>query len=132
MNLFNLANFTLSSGKKSNWKIDCDALSESDIECLAHLIKQLVGNFASVEGVPTGGNRLAEALKPFCSKGPHLIVDDVLTTGRSMTKALNAHKEDKWIIGAVIFARGPVLTWVKALFSIDESLWPEVDRGNNG
>lgn len=80
------------SGKRSKWKIDCDALSDEDIETLAYLIKQMTGYFTSVEGIPTGGIRLAEVLKKHVSeefdlKSCHLIVDDVLTSGRSMEEA---------------------------------------------
>lgn len=125
MNLFQLGDFTLNSGAKSRWKLECDALSDKDIECLALMIKQLVGQFSSVEGVPRGGLRLAAALEPHRDlAGPHLIVDDVLTTGGSMERALLKHEKSKRI-GAVIFARGQCPLWVKAVFQMPEGFWLE-------
>ncbi len=122
-NLFRSGDFVLHSGGRSRWKIDCDALTDEDIKTLALMIAEMVGPFASVEGVPSGGLRLAKALQPLCTgqSFPHLIVDDVLTTGRSMRKAMEArvvttHKMD--CVGAVVFARGPCPAWIKALFQM--------------
>jgi hypothetical protein len=109
-------------------------LSDSDIRTLADMIRAMVGPFSSVEGVPRGGQRLEQALRPFATIGPHLIVDDVLTTGRSMEKAKSdfagaQHRLTEiqslglGIIGAVIFARGQLPYWIKALFKMPESLW---------
>lgn len=132
MSLFELGNFILSSGAKSCWKIECDALSAPDIGTLAVLIAQMVGPFASVEGVPRGGLRLAEALRPFRTQlGCHLIVDDVLTTGGSLERHKAAYasagsdtfpRQDV-IIGAVVFARGPCPPWIKAVFQLSPELW---------
>ncbi len=130
-NLFQLGNFTLSSGKTSRWKIECDALTDDDITTLAEMIRQMVGPFSSVEGVPTGGLRLAKALEPFIGlDGPHLIVDDVLTTGGSMVKTLHSYLDknpkfhwSEYPKGAVIFARGQCPHWVKSLFQLPECFW---------
>jgi len=65
MNLFQLGDFTLNSGAKSVWKIDCDALSDGDIAALARMVQILVGPFHSVEGIPRGGLRLAESSLAF-------------------------------------------------------------------
>ncbi len=87
MNLFESGEFTLSSGAASAFRIECDALTQEDVETLALMISQMVGPFSDVIGVPRGGLRLAEALKPAAVLvGPVLIVDDVLTTGASITR----------------------------------------------
>lgn len=114
MSLFQLGNFTLSSGLQSVWKIDCDALTDDDWQCLAWLVaKRLMIQFGQVLGVPRGGLKLAEALVPYATEGPLLIVDDVLTTGRSM----EIFKKD-WpdCIGVVVFARERCPSWVTPLF----------------
>ena len=126
MNLFQLGDFTLNSGVKSKWKLECDALTDDDIETLAEMIRQMVGPFSSVEGVPRGGLRLAAALQPFATlHGPHLIVDDVLTTGGSMERRkteLGSTKGTK-TVGAVVFARGQCPWWIKPLFQCPLELW---------
>jgi orotate phosphoribosyltransferase len=134
MGLFQLGDFTLHSGAKSQWRIDCDRLSDDDIVCLAVMIQQMVGSFRSVEGVPRGGLLLAEALWAFqTTSGPHLIVDDVLTTGDSMEEAraecrlrgygpgVAAPLPDP--VGVVLFARGECPPWVKAVFQTPPDLW---------
>ena len=126
MNLFQLGDFTLNSGAKSRWKLECDALADADISALAEMIRQMVGPFGFVQGVPRGGLRLAEALAPFVSlTGTMLLVDDVMTTGGSMERARAAyeHVPDNRIIGAVIFARGQRPHWIKALFQMPECFW---------
>lgn len=128
MNLFRLGNFLLNSGKSSQVKIECDALTNEDWRCLAYLVRWLVvGPFSSVEGVPTGGLKLAEALEPHTTinmkRKLHLIVDDVLTTGRSMEKARpiigpQDVVDGLQITGAVVFARGPCASWIRPLFQM--------------
>lgn len=114
MNLFKYGALTLHSGAKSMWKIDCDALTDDDLKTLAFMLTAIVPEFGSVEGVPRGGLRLAAALQEYVTKGPVLIVDDVLTTGASM----NVQRGDRHdAIGAVLFARGPVPLWVFPLFT---------------
>ena len=125
MGLFKTGDFHLSSGARSRHKIECDCLDEEDIRTIAMIIHRLVGPFSSVEGVPRGGLRLAEALRPFqtaATFAPHLIVDDVLTTGGSMERCreehnLTAGRDGRRTIGAVIFARGECPAWVQAVFS---------------
>ena len=55
-NLFQTGDFKLASGAKSNFKIECDALTESDWETLAMLIARNVGYFREVIGVWRRGN----------------------------------------------------------------------------
>jgi hypothetical protein len=115
--LFVNGEFVSHSGLLLPFKIDCDALTDSDLETLAiHAVPRLV-RFQDVYGIPRGGTRLADVLKPSgsgLSSDPMLIVDDVLTTGASMEDAramlgLNT-------IGLVIFSRTRVPEWITALF----------------
>ncbi len=116
MSLFRLAPIVLHSGKQSDWKIDCDALDEEDLCCIATLLARQLPAFGSVEGVPRGGLRLADAMKAFQTTGPLLIVDDVLTTGKSMGEH-RAGRDD--VIGAVIFSRMSMMpVWITSLFRV--------------
>ncbi len=116
MSLFLQGEFELHSGTITDWKIQCDALDDGDLACLAQLIARYCHPFGTVEGVPRGGLRLAEHCKTHASQGPLLIVDDVCTTGAS----LEAQRQERFAKGAVIFARGPWPRWVQPLFV----LWP--------
>lgn len=124
MSIFQLGEFTLNSGNKSKWKLECDALTDDDIAAIAEMIQHMVGPFCCVSGVPCGGLRLAAALHPHVSvQGPILIVDDVLTTGGSMERHASTIYHELPLAGAVIFARGPCPNWIKPLFQIHESMW---------
>ena len=117
MNLFKKEKIKLSSGKISDFKIECDALTNKDWECLAYLISKII-EFRGVIGVPTGGTKLASHLSKYCINDkslPMLICDDVLTTGKSMKnmKVLMGN-----VKGVVIFARGKCPKWVTPLFSM--------------
>lgn len=118
-NLFQMGRVALASGHESDFKIECDALTDDDIECLAYLISKRAG-FRQVHGVPTGGLRLQNALKKYIDSDPLLpvlIVDDVYTTGKSMARyAGNFYPEP--YIGFVIFARGELPEHVQALFKM--------------
>lgn len=118
--LFRSGVHILHSGAPSTWKIDCEALSDADLDTLAALIVERCGPFGAVEGVPRGGLRLMLALSPYISAGPLLIVDDVLTTGAS----LEAHRDGREAKGAVIFARGQWPSWVTPLFVDAAALLP--------
>jgi orotate phosphoribosyltransferase len=120
MGLFNFGAFVLHSGEESNYKIDCDYLSGSDIEALAQMIASTIW-FGDVVGIPMGGDRLAAALKKYARGGqrPMLLVDDVYTTGRSMEvkrSELLARNPSLSIVGVVIFARRLPPEWIHALF----------------
>lgn len=85
-NLFQWGKFKSTSGLDMDFKIECDALTDDDWECIAQIISNSFG-FKKVYGVPTGGEKLAKALEKFVKDDPHLpilIVDDVLTTGKSI------------------------------------------------
>lgn len=146
MGLFQLGDFTLNSGARSAWKLECDALTDGDITALAKMIHQMVEPFGSVEGIPRGGLRLAAELSKYAIDNmglplptSHLIVDDVLTTGSSMEQARAAF-EDRYRVpykriilpppvGVVIFARGRCPKWIKAVFQCPEELWPSSRSG---
>lgn len=138
MSLFRIGRFTLSSGKKAGWKIDCDALDKGDWEALAVIASQVIDldRFSAFIPVPTGGNPFAEALLGQCrdmpgaraglsaatlgrrsppkDDRPRLIVDDVLTTGKSIIEAM----DQPYDRGLVVFARGPLPIGVEALFRL--------------
>jgi len=113
-NLFVDGDFVAHSGKTLSWKVECDALTVEDLETFAKIISSKV-KFSSVVGVPTGGNVIADALQKYCSSGPVLIVDDVLTTGSSMETF--REKIDAPCIGVVLFARTDCPDWIKPVFS---------------
>jgi len=118
MNLLQLEKITLHSGKISDFKIECDSLTEADWDTLAYLGSRIVGNFSSVYGIPRGGIPFAKAMEKYVGDmGPHLIVDDVLTTGGNILEVLHNYKDS---IGLVAFARGRA--WpVKAIFYMNEA-----------
>lgn len=114
MSLFQRGDFTLHSGEKSGFKIDCDALTDGDLETIACMIAERVPNFGSVEGVPSGGLRLSSALEKYVTVGQLLIVDDVYTTGASM----ETQRRNRQAQGAVIFTRMEPSPWVMPLFTL--------------
>lgn len=127
MNLFDYGVFKLHSGNTSYYKIDCDALTDKDIESLAFVISQQQIYFSSVFGIPTGGLRLANALQQFAEPNrlnlPILIVDDVYTTGNSMREfkaKIKREYPDIPVIGIVVFDRSKkgtyVPNWIGSLF----------------
>ena len=134
--MFRLGEFVLHSGKKSKWKIDCDILTDADYEALAWIVTEEMGiKFSWVTPILRGGYLFAEKLQCYQTKNLHkvdgdpiLIVDDVLTTGKSFVEArdkllkcvLNKEKAQKDIIGIVIFARGKCPDWVHTIFQLSD------------
>jgi len=114
--LFQLGKFKLNSGAVSEYKIDCDALTDEDWKALAWLIAERLPLFSAVEGVPTGGLKLAEAMQCYVTPntGPLLIVDDVMTSGGSMER----WRRGRPAIGAVVFARLMPPSWITPLFKM--------------
>lgn len=114
--LFQLGIFTLHSGEKASFKIDCDALTESDMECIAWMLNLKLPPFGTVEGIPRGGMRLAVAMEKYITPSSKriLLVDDVYTTGMSMEVARGL----RHVTGAVIFARNKPSYWIVPLFSM--------------
>jgi len=125
--MFETADFILHSGKKSNWKIDCDILTSGDWATLARLAVDLLPPYDYVYGIKTGGIPFAEAMQRYI-RNPSLhkrllIVDDVLTTGGSFMKTRELHASE-WpsIIGCAAFARGDCPDWVIPLFILHKRL----------
>lgn len=110
--MLTLGEFKSNSGRVLPWKIECDDLTQEDWACAARIVMDCVGWFGEVEGVPSGGLPFADALRPFVTAGPLLIVDDVLTTGASM----EAQRDGRKANGFVLYARGPYPTWVRPIF----------------
>lgn len=139
MSLFQWGHFNLHSGEKTWWRIDCDALSDSEIALFAKLIIDKTPTFNSVVGVDSHPGSSVHKLKqeadkyssPFVNndgKQRILIVDDVITTGSSMNQARSnlllqaSHLSEKYkpiIYGAVIFARGEYPDWVRPVFRLN-------------
>ena len=115
--------FRLNSRKTSRVRIDCDFLTRGDVKTLAYMAAMMLPRFGPVVGVPRGGLLFAEAMRPYASYGPPLIVDDVLTTGGSIERA---RLKQGFVlgepIGRVIFARGPCPDWVYPLFTCNVPL----------
>lgn len=131
MNLFRSGDFTLSSGEKSDFKIDCDYLSNEDLYTIAEIVGKRI-TFGKVSPVPSGGNRFAEALSQFKTPDSNvlLIVDDVCTTGGSFERHRESlqhlYQQGWFILGICIFCRNPEKKpgWVTSVF--DFSLYNEV------
>ncbi len=116
MTLFKNEKVISHAGLHLPFKIECDALTEEDIETIAAIISRKY-KFRAVCGIPRGGIRLAAALQKYLSnEGLVLIVDDVLTTGLSMEDARRQIGGDAF--GIVIFARGKCPEWVKPIFQL--------------
>ena len=114
--LFQYGRFRAASGRDLDWKIECDALMVDDWEAIAKIAGPLLQPFQDVFGVPRGGLRLAYELRPYITyDGPPLVVDDVWTSGKSMTKYVEGYSFRQWK-GFVVFARGDTPEHVKYLF----------------
>ena len=126
--LFVKKDFVMHSGGLAHYKIECDALTDKDLDTLAFVVankaKLITGEnrtgIRQVYGVPRGGVRFAEAFQPYLDTKwgtLRLIVDDVLTTGKSMEEArLRIGWGDA--IGVVIFARHDTPNWIKPIFQM--------------
>ena len=153
MNLFQKVDFKSSAGLDLSWKIECDALTDDDWEGIATMIMERAKPFRSAIGVPRGGVKLAEILNKYATGDyldPVCIVDDVLTTGKSMeeyrTKTIEEEearirickqytgvtrtKAAQDIIvngskaspgGGVVFARNQPAEWISSLFHMSSS-----------
>ena len=108
--LFIKKTFVSHAGNTLDCKIECDSLTNDDIKTLAYLISKQY-TFKMVYGIPRGGVRLALALSMYVNPDSRyiLIVDDVLSTGKSMEEAkvkMKSHVTfDSDIRGVVIFSR---------------------------
>lgn len=132
--LFTDGKFTSHAGLELFWKINCDALTDEDLQCLAAQAVEPLMNFKRVIGVgdreQSGGHRFATFLTPYCKPDGWdiLLVDDVWTTGSSMraareklivsTTVRKVERKALEIHGLVIFARAPVDWWVTPMFTL--------------
>lgn len=117
VSLFRTGKFPLHSGGESDFKIDCDWLTDEDIEALAHKFGPALPPYSMVIGIPWGGIRLATELENYTNpQGGILIVDDVYTTGNSMEQEKNKIAPNYTTSGIVIFARKAVPDWITAIF----------------
>ncbi len=123
MQLFEDRSFVGHAGSKLLFKIECDALTDNDLETPAAIIARKY-TFGRVISVPRGGLRLARALEKYRSpEGDVLIVDDVLTTGKSM-EDMRLQLGEANVLGVVIFARGKCPSWVAPIFQLSEWAGP--------
>jgi hypothetical protein len=116
MTLFRIGSFVSHSMAKLPWKIECDALDSFDWETLAVMaVSDLLPAYGVVEGIPSGGLKLAAELQKYATKGNTrlLIVDDVCTTGKS----LEDHRAGRDALGLVAFSRGNTPWWVIPIFT---------------
>jgi hypothetical protein len=125
--IFQAGEFRAHSGGTLPFKIECDALSDAEINLFADLALSMRpgARYSRIIGIPRGGLRLAAAIRERAGDpdpmAPILIADDVLTTGRSMDK-VSATESNGAAMGVVIFARGPCPYWIKPIFSMNEAL----------
>jgi len=97
--LFRNMDFLSSAGLELQWKVVCDDFDDKDWQWCASRVAETF-YFKEVHGVPTGGNKFAEALLPYCNYEARftLVVDDVLTTGKSMENTMaTLEKTDPYI-----------------------------------
>lgn len=118
--LFQLGDFTLRSGRKSAWKIECEALTPGDWAALARMAAEVLPPFGQVVGVPRGGLPFAGALARYTVAWTDrlLIAEDVVTTGGSIERVRAEQSGHPDPVGVCVFARGSVPPWVAPLFTL--------------
>ncbi len=129
-NLFIKKRFKMHAGGMSDFKLECDALTEKDYDTLAFLISRKI-SFKKAYGVPSGGLIFAEKLNQYKDENSNniLIAEDVVTTGKSMEDfKQKLIKEDASltnanIFGITAFSRGPLPFWVRSVFNLDSLFW---------
>ena len=123
MVLFKKQKFTSHAGIPMEWKIEMDAVSDKEWDCLASMIMDYQKEpFSKVVGIPRGGIKLQNALQKYSKwepKHPWLVVDDVYTTGTSFREFCTT-KETMFAYKWVVFARQPTDkdSGVRALFTM--------------
>lgn len=124
MNFVMRGDFVLRSGKKSSYKIECDALTKDDWDGIAAGIMEELDlpPFRHAVGVPRGGIPLANALNAYAQEvltgSPVLICEDVVTTGGSLEKFRRENYGGEHVIGVAFVCRGSCPEWVRPLFVV--------------
>ena len=123
--LFKSGDFKSHSGLDLSWKIECDALSDSEWFTIKKMIMELSLPFRKAVGIPEGGTKLGSLLNQHGTgnmNDPICLVDDVLTTGKSMEDFLEKYRQKNPYdyIGWVVFARAECPYWINALFQMPE------------
>lgn len=118
--MIKLGEFTSSAGLVLPWKVECDMIPDDWIHVFAAMIAQKF-RFSRVMYIPEGGRRLAAALEDYKTEdGIVLIVDDVLTTGKSMIAARNKLRDDVEVEGVVLVARTQIVPdWIYPIFTLN-------------
>ena len=124
--LFEKVDFIGHSGDQLHWKIECDAITSPEWECLATMIMEKEKRpFKAAIGIPRGGLELSRWLNNYSTqdpKDPYLICDDVLTTGGSFEEFTTSYFRNRdprvGYFGWCVFARNKPQDWVKALFQM--------------
>jgi hypothetical protein len=125
MDLFQKQKFTSHAGIPMEWKIEMDAISDKEWDCLASMIMDYQKEpFSKVVGIPRGGVKLQNALQKYSEweqNHPWLVVDDVYTTGTSFREFCTT-RETMFAYKWVVFARKPTDSdsGVRALFTMPE------------
>lgn len=128
--LFIRKEFVSAGGLNLDWKIECDSLTDTDLATLAHvaidMLKRINRPHGRFAGVPRGGLRFAEALNRIADgNGPLVVVDDVYTTGKSITQFM-AQADSEF--GLVIFARSPAPMKIVSLFQTNYYMDPNDEK----
>lgn len=126
--MFKWKPFKSHAGKPLSWKIECDDLSDEDIDCLAKLVYTKY-SYEEVSYPSTNSANVInlvsklERHKSFNADYDYLIVDDVLTTGKSMNDIYeHLHTNHGYKIkGVVIFARNECPDWITPIFQLNKS-----------
>lgn len=117
MSLFKLGNFILSSGERTDWVIDCNALSDGDIKAMVSIAIGILPPFGSVVATTHGDMRFVQELSHHSQDGGRLLIaQDVITNGNSMEEA----RDGRDAIGICMFARQKPPSWVKAVWRLDD------------
>lgn len=131
MSLFVNSPFQSHSGQSLPFKIECDNLSDEELDVFVNMIQNACKSynslkFSSVMGVPSGGTRIADKLQQYTDETANrlLIIDDVLTTGKSMeeykAKAMCAGWNKENIYGIVLFSRADFCPyWVVPIYELN-------------
>src|ERR1019366_975133 len=111
--------FIRHSGGLAHFKVECDHLTDEEIATFAYLIHEKIPNIGRLVPVPSGGNRIAEALQRYSVPAyhtPSLIVEDAASTGASMEEYEDSHNG----VGVVLFWIGEkeVPCWIRPVFSL--------------